>query len=276
MPKSYFTRVGDALTQWTAHNWHQSRQKRFNQAQIEMFDAVDGYPKHPTSGMVVFGAGPMSGTIAVQAAKLFSAGQVTERVYFVGGVQITKSSFASVLLPKMARAGHPEPSAQESEAAYMERVFRAELARLNHNAKHLDIRREENSYNTGQNCVMTAALGAKNELSLTLVTLPYHALRTVATWRKQVSNDQPLRPIMAWPERELGINPTNWPESLLALYVVQGEISKILGENASYVLKGFCAVPNPSRDRVLFERPLGREPHMDSPLLKGSEPQPTL
>jgi uncharacterized SAM-binding protein YcdF (DUF218 family) len=182
---------------------------------------------------------------------------VTDRVYFTGGTHITQTSFAGMLLPKMTRAGYPTPLSQESEAAYMERVFRAELVRINHKIERLDIQCEEKSRNTGQNCVMAADLGAKHESSLTLVTLPYSALRTVATWRKQVSHDQPLRPIMAWPERELGITRKNWPQSLLALYMVQYEKAKILGTNPLYVAKGFCAVPNPSRDRALFDKLCG-------------------
>lgn len=192
----------------------------------------------------------MSAVLATKAAELVREGVVSENVYFTGGAEIKKTPFAGLVLPQVIKAGYPEPGSQETEADYMQRVFHLKMGQ---GFKGVGIIREAEARNTGENCKMVARLGAENEASLTLVTLPYHAVRTVATWRKQVSAHQPLRPIMVWPEKELGITSRNWRSNLLALYMVSGESAKILGEDPAYVRKGFCARPNPSRDRALFE-----------------------
>lgn len=252
---SGFAIAQQQLTRWGTDLARTLGHRRFAAAQAGMFDALMHFPRTMPPALVVFGGGPMTPVLAAQAAGIVHANPGIERVYFTGGAVITQTSFAAHLLPRMAQAGHPLPQPDEVEARYMERVFLDKLAQLGGRSAPPQILLDPLGRNTGENCRNVGRqLGADKETALALLVLPYHALRTMATWRQQVSSSQPLKPIMAWPERELGITPNNWQQSALALAVVAGETGKILGNNPDYVRKGFCATPDPARDHQLYQR----------------------
>lgn len=254
MNNSVFAHAQQQLTRWGTGLARRLGQRRFAAAQTGMFDALMHFPRTMPPALVVFGGGPMTPVLAAQAAGIVHANPGIERVYFTGGAVITQTSFAAQLLPRMAQAGHPLPQSGEVEARYMERVFHDKLAQLGGRSAPLQILLDPLGRNTGENCRNVGQqLGAEKEPALALLVLPYHALRTMATWRQQVSSSQPLKPIMAWPERELGITPNNWQQSPLALAVVAGETGKILGNNPDYVRKGFCAKPDAPRDRAIYQ-----------------------
>lgn len=250
-----FAAAQQQLTRWGTGLARAVGQRRFAAVQSGMFDRLMHFPRTMPPALVVFGGGPMTPVLTAQAAEIVRDNPTIERVYLTGGAVMAQTSFAAHLLPRMEKAGHPAPQPQEIEAHYMERALRARLAQLGGRSAPLDILLEPLGRNTGENCRNVGqGLGAEKEPALGLMVLPYHALRTMATWRRQVSAEQPLKPIMAWPSRELGITPNNWQQSALALAVVAGETGKILGDNPDYVRKGFCAQPDPSRDHALYQR----------------------
>jgi hypothetical protein len=213
--------------------------------------AMESWPQFPPSAIVVFGMGEVSGAGAVALAEYMMENKVSPQtpIYFTGGVRpLEKAERADTmdLIDALRRKGIPPPCSNETEAAYMEHIFRREMARRGVRVQNPIFKLDDpTDTNTQTNVRSALKLGAGRHDDVMLVTLPYHARRAMGTWRRMAGEDAVLQPLLAWLPA-LGISRDTWRKSAIACYMLLDEAAKY----PRYVKRGYFHVVDTLKERA--------------------------